>query len=73
MDVRGLHLGLKFQIQAEMDAMLALVIAAFYSPRRVGFASGIPSRLFHSFFSQFGAAERGLCLHPNLSVHGLAV
>ena len=65
MDVRDLHIALQFQILAEMDDMLALVTAAFYSPRRVGFASGIPSRLFHSFFSQFGAAERGLCLHPN--------
>ena len=73
MDVRGLHLALQFQIQAVMDAMLALVIAAFNSRRRVGCAGGIPLSLLHSFFYQLGAADRGLCLHPNLSVQGLAV
>ena len=51
MYVRGLHLALQFQIQAEMDAMFALVIAAFNSRRRVGCARGIPSRLFIVFFS----------------------
>ena len=58
MDVGGLHLALQFQIQAEMDAMNALVIAVFISRRIVGCARGIPSRLFHSF-SQLGAAYRG--------------
>ena len=54
MDVRGLHLALQFQIQTEMNAMLALVIAAFKSRRRVGCARGILSRLFHIFFSAWG-------------------
>ena len=43
MDVRGIHHAL-FQIQTEMDIMLAFVIAALYSRRRVGCARGIPSR-----------------------------
>ena len=41
-----LHHALQFQIQAEMDAMLALVIAAFYSRRKVGCARGIPTNPF---------------------------
>ena len=51
MDVRCLHLALQFQIQTEMDVLLAFVIAALYSRRRVGCARGIPSRLFHSCVS----------------------
>jgi len=35
MDVRGLHRSFQSQILAEMDARLALVIAAFNSRRRV--------------------------------------
>ena len=30
MDVRGLHLALQFQIQAEMGAILALVLRDFF-------------------------------------------
>ena len=63
MDVKALHLAFQFQIQAEMDDMHALVIAAFNSRRRMVFI----------VFSQLGTADRGLCLHPNLSVQGLAV
>ena len=66
MDVRGIHLALQFQIQAEMDGMFALVIAAFI-------VGGIPSRLFHSFLSQLVVADRGLCLYPIFSVQGLTV
>ena len=65
MDVRGLHFALQSQIQAEMDAMFALVIVAFNSRRRVGCARGIPSRLFHSFFLSFGRQIMGLCLLPS--------
>ena len=36
MDDRGLHLALQSQIQAEMDAMLALVSSALNSRRRMG-------------------------------------
>ena len=37
MDVKALHLAFQFQIQAEMDDMHALVIAAFNSRRRMVF------------------------------------
>ena len=58
MDVRGIHLALQFQIQAVMDTMLGIVIAAFYSRSRVGCARGIPSILFLVVFSQLRAADR---------------
>jgi len=34
---------------------------------------GASLRDFFIVFSQLGAADRGLCLHPNLSVQGLTV
>ena len=63
MDVRGLHFALQFQFQAEIDVMLALVIAALNSRRRIECARGIPSILFLVVFSQLRAADR-FCFAP---------